>query len=219
MSRNAASDSLLQTCGGLDLQIDCEMCTLRPLTRARASNRYCDWLNDDEVNKFSQRLGQLHTAEEVWAYIESANASADTLLLGIFDLTTGAHIGNIQLKFYDHANGLADLSTLIGERDFWGRGYAKDVWKHIVHFGFSVVGVRKFTMGNSAGNKAASGKTLYVGANLESTKRQHVLVGGEYQDVLEYGLFAADFYAKFPELKAAPAATSARVNDDPTHHG
>ena len=62
MSRNAASDSLLQTCGGLDLQIDCEMCTLRPLNRARASNRYCDWLNDDEVNQwYDQAVDAMQT--------------------------------------------------------------------------------------------------------------------------------------------------------------
>ncbi|HCP00615.1 MAG: hypothetical protein CL573_05490 [Alphaproteobacteria bacterium] len=201
-----AGDSLLKSNGGFDLIIDCEKCVLRPLNRERASKNYCDWLNDDIVNKFSRRLGKKHTSDDVWNYIDAANTSTDILLLGIFDRITGIHIGNIQLKLYDPANGLADLSTLIGERDFWGRGFAKDVWKYLVHFGFNTIGVRKFTMGNSAGNKAASGKTLYVGAKLESTKRQHILIGGKYQDVLEYGLFAEEFYAKFPDLAGKVAA-------------
>ena len=202
----ALENSLLQSCGGLELIIDCENCVLRPLNRERASDNYAGWLNDDVVNKYSQRLGRKHTANDVWNYIDAANASDNILLLGIFDRATNTHIGNIQLKFYDQANGLADLSTLIGERKFWGRGFAKDTWKYLVHFGFNTVGVRKFTMGSAAGNKAASGKTLYVGAKLESTKRQQILIGGEYQDILEYGLFAEEFYTKFPDLADKPTA-------------
>jgi [ribosomal protein S5]-alanine N-acetyltransferase len=213
MMGGAPEGSLLQSSGGFGLEIECEKSVLRPLNRERASANYCDWLNDETVNQYSQRLDRRSTPEDVQAYIDRANTSTDTLLFGIFDRATGAHIGNIQLRYYDKSNGLADLSTLIGERDFWGKGYAKDVWKHIVHFGFSVVAVRKFTMGNSAGNKAASGKTLFVGARLEATKRRHVLIGGDYHDVLEYGLFPEDFYATFPALEHTPGFTRLENSD------
>ena len=195
------SESLLESCGGSNLMIQCEKSILKPLNRKCVSNNYISWLNDPIVNTYSQRLGKLSSQNDIWHYMDHANQSHDCLLLGIFDRGKDIHIGNIQLKYYDRANGLADLSTLIGEKDYWGRGYAKDIWKHIIHFGFQIANVRKFTMGNAAGNKAASAKTLSVGAKLEATKRKHTLIGKDYHDILEYGLFPEDFYGTFPSLR------------------
>ena len=200
------SKSLLEWCGGWNLIIECEKSRLKPLHRDQLSANYLGWLNDPLVNTYSQRLGKLSAQEDVWNHVDNANRSENTLLLGIFDKAKDVHIGNIQLKYYDRVNGLADLSTLIGEREYWGKGYAKDIWKHIIHFGFQVVKVRKFTMGNAAGNKAASGKTLSVGAKLEATKKQHALIGEDYHDILEYGLFPQDFYETFPNLRTICAA-------------
>tara|TARA_A100001037_G_C15152283_1_gene640213 strand:- start:3266 stop:3895 length:630 start_codon:yes stop_codon:yes gene_type:complete len=194
-------NKLLESCGGWNLVVECDKSRLKPLKCNHVSANYLAWLNDPLVNAYSQRLGKLSNQEDVWRYVDDANQSEDVLLLGIFDKVKNLHIGNIQLKYYDRVNGLADLSTLIGEKEYWGQGYAKDVWKHIIHFGFQVIKIRKFTMGNAAGNKAASGKTISVGATLEATKRKHTQIGKEYHDILEYGLFPQDFYKTFPNLR------------------
>ena len=44
------------------------------------------------------------------------------------------HIGNIQLSYFDKKNRLADISTLLGEKDYWGKGYATESSKKLLEY-------------------------------------------------------------------------------------
>jgi RimJ/RimL family protein N-acetyltransferase len=193
-------DSLLSRCGGPEFSITAGKSELRPLKAADLTSTYLGWLNDPETNRFSNRHGRHFTHDDMRAYVEAANASPDRLLLGIFLHETGAHIGNSCLYLFDQANGLAEISNLLGERSSWGRGIIVDTAKHMIHLGFQQLGVRKFVMGNMAPHRASTFKSTSLGAKLEGRRRRHARCGEEYVDVLEFGLFADEFYERFPEL-------------------
>lgn len=195
------TDSLLTQFGGPALCIACEKSVLRPLGTDDLGERYLGWLNDPEVNRFSSRRGQTFSFDDMRAYVAAANASPDRLLLGIFLKPAGEHVGNIALLLLDRANGLAEVSNLLGERASWGQGIIVDAGKHLIHFGFQRLGVRKFVMGNLAPHRASTFKSTSLGAKLEGRRRRHHRLGDDYVDVLEFGLFADAFYERFPELK------------------
>ncbi|MFQ5955288.1 MAG: GNAT family N-acetyltransferase [Kiloniellales bacterium] len=195
------TDSLLKQCGGPALRVGCEKSVLRPLGPDDLGERYLGWLNDPEVSRFSNRRGQTFTFDDMRAYVEAANASPDRLLLGIFLKPDGEHVGNIGLYLFDRANGLAEVSNLLGERSSWGKGIIVDAGKHLIHFGFQRLGVRKFVMGNPAPQRASTFKSTSLGAQLEGRRRRHRRLGNDYVDVLEFGLFADAFYERFPELR------------------
>jgi RimJ/RimL family protein N-acetyltransferase len=196
-------DSLLSRCGGPAFRLAAEKSELRPLGSADLTAAYLGWLNDPEVNRFSNRRDRRFTQDDMRAYVAAANASPDRLLLGIFLRETGAHVGNIGLYLFDRENGLAEISNLLGERSSWGRGIVVDAAKHLIHLGFRRLGVHKFVMGNLAPHRASTFKSTSLGAKLEGRRRRHVRCGDEYVDVLEFGLFADEFYERFPELAEA----------------
>lgn len=204
--------SLLSRYGGPAFRIACEKSVLRPLGADDLSDDYLGWLNDPEVSRFSNRRGRKFTFDDMRAYVDAANAAPDRLLLGIFLRPSGRHVGNIGLYFFDRPNGLAEVSNLLGERESWGRGVIVDADKHLIHFGFQRLGVRKFVMGNLAPHRASTFKSTSLGAQLEGTRKRQQRLGDDYVDVLEFGLFADAFYDRFPELKdKAPVSEDAIV--------
>jgi RimJ/RimL family protein N-acetyltransferase len=183
-----------------NIKIECNEFFLEPLNSNKISDRYLHWLNDPELNRFSQRAGESFSIDDIKQYINASNKSNNVLLLGIFLKKSKKHIGNIQLRYFDKKNRLAEISTLLGEKDYWGKGVIVEVTRNLINFGFNELNIHKFIFGNIAPNRASSFKTTTLGARLEGTRRSHFLFEGKHVDVLEYGLLKEDFYKVSPEL-------------------
>ncbi|MAJ91706.1 MAG: GNAT family N-acetyltransferase [Legionellales bacterium] len=183
-----------------NIKIECNEFSLELLDSNKISDRYLHWLNDPEVNRFSRRSGESFSIDDISQYIEISNKSNDVLLLGIFLNKSKKHIGNIQLRYFDKRNRLAEISTLLGEKDYWGKGIVVEATRNLINFGFNELNIHKFILGNIVPNRASSFKSTTLGAKLEGTRRSHFLFEGKYVDVLEYGILKEDFYKVFPEF-------------------
>ena len=196
---------LLAQCGGEDLRIDAGTSMMRPLGKADLTERYLGWLNDPDLNRFSRRGGRQFTHGEMAGYVAEANASPNKLLLGVFTRDDGKHLGNILLDYTDRNNGHVEIANLLGERALCRArklgSVMIDANKHLFHFGFKRLGVRKFLMGNLSPNRAATIKSKKLGAQIEGRLRRHVRLGDDYVEVLRFGLFADEFYERFPEIR------------------
>jgi len=193
--------TLLEQCGGPALRLRGEKIWLRPLDRPDIGPRYLAWLNDPEINEFTSRRGRQFVEADLVAYLDGANASADRLLLGIFTNDGDQHVGNILLRIIDAEAGVADLSNLIGEREYWGRGIIVDADCQAIHFGFQALSLAKFVMGNIAPHRASTFKSTSLGAKLEAKLRGQAIHLGERVDVLRFGVFPDEFYGEFPNLR------------------
>jgi [ribosomal protein S5]-alanine N-acetyltransferase len=205
MNGELGTTPLLEIAGGSDLRIDGEKVYLRPLSHADASDRYHAWLNDDEINRYSERRGTSYSHDDIRAYLDDANASPVLLQQGVFMGEDDNHVGNISLRVTNVGARVAEVATLIGEKDYWGRGVIVDAGKALIHFAFQNLKLRKITLGNYAINRASTFKSRQLGAKPEGRFRDAALIDGKYVDVLEFGLFAEEFYEKFPELADQPA--------------
>lgn len=193
--------TLLERCGGAALRINGTKIWLRPLGRSDIGTRYLDWLNNPEINEYTSRRDRSFVESDLIDYLDHANASSDRLLLGIFTQDSDTHVGNILMHVIDVAAGVADLSNLIGEREYWGRGIIVDADSQAIHFGFQALGLGKFVMGNIAPHRASTFKSTSLGAKLEATLRGQAVFRGERVNVLRFGVFADEFYGEFPDLR------------------
>lgn len=183
-----------------NLQLDGDKVYLRPLGNADISEQYLRWLNDEQINRYSERRGKNYTLKDLHNYIDEANTSFNLLQLGIFISQDSSHVGNISLRITNIGARVAEVATLIGETDYWGRGIIVDAAKTLIHFAFQKIKLRKITLGNYSLNRASTFKSKQLGATLEGRFRESALINGEYVDTLEFGLFPDNFYQKFPEL-------------------
>ena len=136
-----------------NLKINGNKVYLIMLNELYISDKYISWLNDKEVNKYSSRNGKTFSANDASNYVLNCNQTDTKLLLGIYDTALNVHIGNV-LLIADYEKSCIDISNLIGEKYYWSKGYVVDVDKHLIHFCFNYLKVKKFTMGNFSKNRA-----------------------------------------------------------------
>lgn len=104
---------------------------LRPLTAADATEHYASWVNDPEVNHFTQVRYSRQTPETLARFIASHD-NINRLLWGIFPAQSPArHVGNHTLEIaWRHRTAM--LGIMVGDKEFWGgispRKPALDFW-------------------------------------------------------------------------------------------
>ena len=98
--------------------------SLRPLIRP--SSRNLGWLRNPDVVRYSEQRHREHTLSTQHRYVSSFVGKSKLWAIHLVD--SGNHIGNLSAT-HDAPNNVADVGIMIGETDFWGRGYAGEAWK------------------------------------------------------------------------------------------
>ncbi len=108
---------------------------LRILTPNDVDENYVNWLNDPEVTKYLETKSA--TLEALKKYVEEKYNSTSCLFFGIYDKSNDFHIGNVKLEPIDFEKKSAILGTLIGEKSYWGKGIAKEVYRILLKYYFN----------------------------------------------------------------------------------
>jgi [ribosomal protein S5]-alanine N-acetyltransferase len=115
------------------------------------SAKYVSWLNDEEVVKYSEQRHKIHTIKSCKEYY-LFQKKTDNLFLAI---ETGPnfniHIGNIGVNI-DLSNNIADVSIIIGDKDYWGKGIGLKVWNSIIRKLIDDMNIRLVTAGTMENN-------------------------------------------------------------------
>ena len=111
-----------------------EKVVLRPIGLDDAP-RFVKWLNDPLVNKFV--LVRHITLSEERKYIKGRlkNKATDDLHFCI-DTKEGIHIGAIGLRHIHKRDRNGDIGIIIGDKDYWGKGYGKDAMRVLMNHAF-----------------------------------------------------------------------------------
>ncbi|HZJ87113.1 MAG TPA: GNAT family protein, partial [Erysipelothrix sp.] len=102
-------------------------------------------------------------------------------------------IGTCALMNVDMRNRHAELSIVIGEKEYWSKGYGSQIMEKLLAWGFEGLNLRKLYLHVFAFNKRAI--NLYEKFNFkkEGTLKEMLYRNGEYHDVYAYGLFKDDY--------------------------
>jgi len=166
---------------------------LRPFEPADLSEEYLRWLNDPEVTRYLGVGREPATLESVRRYVEGFRGSDNNLLFAIIDKQTDRHIGNVTLNHIHRVNGTADTGLMIGDKAFWGKGYAFEAWVLLMEHAFSTMGLRKIIAGAVAGNESSLSVLRRLGFREEGLLREEFFLDGKYLDTVRLGLFQREF--------------------------
>jgi len=124
-------------------------------------------MRDPEVVRFLEARFAEQTQESIGNFIEKANASRHTWLVGIF--VDGGHVGNVKLAVDPHHNR-ADIGILIGEKKYWGQGIARRAIALICDYAFSELGIFKLNAGCYETNLASRKTFEAAGFEIECVR-------------------------------------------------
>jgi len=164
----------------IDSIIKTSRLVLRTLDKEDVSDSYLGWMRDYEVIRYLESRFSIPTGKvDLESFIKSANDSPNYLMLGIFLADNDEHIGNIKLGPVISAHARSEIGYLIGDRRYWGRGYASEAIIEVCRFGFIELGLRKITAGVYENNLASERTLIKSGFSHEATITSHVIFEGQ----------------------------------------
>ncbi len=166
---------------------------LRGLLEQDASGAYVSWLNDQQTCAGNGHGVFPYSADAALAYIRSAQSRRDALILGIVACDGDRHIGNIALQSIDPIHRSAELAILIGEQEYWGKGFGLEAARLICRHGFETLNLQRIYCGTYSNNVGMQKLALALGMQQEGVRRQAAYKAGRYLDVIEYGMLSGEF--------------------------
>lgn len=166
-----------------------QKCRLIPVERTHLSHRV-RWLNDPEVQatlNFDYPLSLAKTQKWFDKIITDPTRRDFTVA------SKDALIGIAGALNIDYRSRKAELYCTIGEKSYWGRGIATEVYQLLTRYAFMELGLRRLYIYTNS--DAAARIMDKLGWTLEGTLRQDIWSHGHYVDRRIYSLLKSDLDA------------------------
>ena len=110
---------------------------LQPFSKDFISNKYLDWINDKDINRFIDKANDNTSLDDLKFFAESMIESDFDYFFAIIYKKKQCHIGNVRLGAIDSHFKKSNFGILIGDKRFHGCGVATEVLELIKHFSFN----------------------------------------------------------------------------------
>jgi len=171
-----------------------EKISLEPM-RLEDIDTFRDWLSDLEITRYLLvRFVPSRRQEEEWYDHAARNESSVHWSI----VAGGTPIGNTGIHGIDWINRHATTGTIIGDREYWGKGYASEAVRLRTGYAFSELGLERLETESLAENHAMHRvleKSGYIRIGL---RRRHVYRGGTWHDAILFELLRQDWLTRNP---------------------
>lgn len=110
----------------MSIVIKSKRCYLRKLSIYDDLDSYLYWMQTPSNNPFILSATLSYDLNQLKNFINTCNNRSDVNLFGIFTNVENVHIGNIKFDEINLLNKSATFGILIGNKDFRGKGFAKE---------------------------------------------------------------------------------------------
>jgi RimJ/RimL family protein N-acetyltransferase len=156
---------------------------LRPLEKQDLA-RSLQWLTDPLVNKYlSQNFKDL-TWEQEEKWFDYIQDSHKDMVFAILDRKAEFHIGNCALHKINEIKGICELGIVIGEKEYWDKGYGTDSVKALVDFALMDLRLSRIRLNVYTYNHRAISAYNKCGFKLIRVLKRNHLYDGRYWDTL-----------------------------------
>lgn len=171
---------------------------LRPFARTDIP-LLTQWINDPQVREFV--LGtfpQTEKQEEEW--FNKLGSDDKNVVLGI-ETKEGVLIGTMGIHSIRWTDRVATTGAIIGEKEYWGKGYGTDAKMILLDYAFNTLNLRKICSNVISFNKRSLHYSLHCGYKIEGKRRKQVFKKGVYWDLIELGVFREEWLPIWKKYK------------------
>tara|TARA_B100001287_G_C22518104_1_gene451438 strand:+ start:154 stop:651 length:498 start_codon:yes stop_codon:yes gene_type:complete len=147
---------------------------------------YIEWFNNPAVIRFSDNQYRKFSIEAQREYVKNCELSQNAYLYAIF--SDQKLIGNIKLSNISTFHRRAEISYVIGNQDYWGKGIAKVAISEIIKKAKLDFNLYKLFAGVASENISSIRVLEKNDFVLEGRRKDHLFYNGTYYDQLDYGL-------------------------------
>ena len=163
---------------------------IKKLDLKDVNKKYLDWMNDLEVTKFTEQRFKKHSLFDLRKFVKEKNNSKTEYLFGIFVIqkSTLIHVGNIKLGPIDKFHKSAEVSYIIGDKNFWKKGIGSKAVKLLIKVAKKQFRLRKLIAGcyeNNYGSIKVLKRNLF---KKEASLKSQIIFGSKRINKLIFGL-------------------------------
>lgn len=160
--------------------------------------RFVAWLNDPEVREGLGVYLPLSQEEEDRWYEKMLDRPPEEHVL-VVEVRAGdgwQMIGSTRLFNFDWRIRKAEFGILIGDKNYWNRGYGTEITRLMLQHGFETLNLNRIYLKVFSSNPRARRAYEKAGYILEGTLRQANFRDGKYVDDLIMSVLREEWYAK-----------------------
>lgn len=152
------------------------------------------WFQDPEVIRLLlPAVAMPVTREQEEEWYASANQPGRRYTFGIHVRADGRLIGNVTLDSLDAKNRSAVLGIVIGEKEYWGRGFGTDATRLMVQYAFAELNLHRVELHVFSFNERAIRAYVKAGFREEGRRREAIFRDGRYWDDVIMGILAPEW--------------------------
>jgi ribosomal-protein-alanine N-acetyltransferase len=175
--------------------IEGEKIYLRGLEKNDLAGNMFQWANDSEVTYYMFMGAMPNTIEQLEEEYEQLMKSSKDVVFAIIDKKSDTHIGNGGLYLINYISRAGEFRIIIGEKEYWNRGYGTEATKLTVSYGFERLNLNSIFLGVNAEHLSAIKAYQNAGFVKEGTMRQMIYRNGRYYDAVRMSILRGEYFA------------------------
>jgi len=168
-----------------------EKVNLRPLRKSTDFESFWRWNNDPEVRRY-YGIYLPATERKVKELFDFLTHKSGQIAFGIETLE-GNLIGLMTLLKINEKDQTAISDALIGEKEYWNKGYGTDAKMILLDYAFNTLNLRKIDSSIASHNKRSLQYNLHCGYKIEAVRKQQIFLRGRYIDEIWLAVFKPDW--------------------------
>jgi RimJ/RimL family protein N-acetyltransferase len=155
-------------------------------------------MNDPEVTRFIEtgRYPMSMAQEREWLdSVTKGGALFSGLVLAIETKDGGIHIGDAGLHSTSAEHRRANLGIIIGDKEYWSKGYGTDTVRVLLRFAFEQMNLHRVELGTFDFNERAQACYRKCGFVEEGRRREDRYIDGRYHDLIIMGILRREWEA------------------------
>lgn len=150
------------------------------------------WRNDPDLNEFLFSDNVI-TLESHRKWFEDYKQLGNRKEFLIFVRDIYKPIGTVGLSLIDKHNKKAEYGIIIGEKEYMGKGYAKEASTLILSYAFNDLLLNKIYLRVFEDNYRATKMYESIGFKLDGLLRQDIIKKGVYKNVIEMSILKEEW--------------------------
>ena len=161
---------------------------LCPPDKSKHLENALKWINDTEITQYiTHYLPVTRDFEEEW--FDNLRKEREKNVVFAIETHDGKHIGFTGLHNINWHDRTAVAGAIIGDKDYWGKGYGTDSMMVLLSFAFLSLSLRKICASVLAFNKRSLGHVLKCGFRKEGVREKQIYKNGHYEDEVLIAVF------------------------------
>ena len=158
---------------------------------------FVKWFNDEIVTYFMFTGQKPQNTEQIVEQLKKELKEENNAVFLVVDLETKKPIGYAGLYEINSTTKKAEFRVLIGDKDFWSRGYGTEIIELIKYYGFDRLNLNRIYLGYTANNKSASKAYQKAGYVFEGILKEDIYRNSQYYDSIRMAILRKNYYEKF----------------------